>query len=458
MVSGRSDGDSAEARPKRRRLPGVNLRPGSVKQARMEAGLSLAQLGKGHVTAPAIYLIETGRTRPSLPTLEHIARRTGKPVQYFLAETVGAADDGQAGVLELEAMVDDGRYEEAIVLGQTLLERAPAAFRLGRLRWLLAQAYSAQGRLDRAMEMLEEAKAQFASVNDKAMLAACLETEARMLLGSQPQEALAVAEQALQLARSITPAPLITVATLRGIVADASAASRNWDAAVAAYEEAIRFCRVFDLRRAARTYGALAHAYREAGEVEMASRYAMRSIALREIAGGREAVGSWENRLGLALIAKGDLAGARLHFERALQIGAAEEIGKLQCDALLNLTDLAFREGDATRALEFAGKALAQAEQSEDAPSRAEAHVWLARIADSRGDQDTADREFELAIHDFEALGLADRLLHTHGIYADALERRGDLAKAYGHMKQALRASRPNGARHQHATEHAGSA
>jgi len=76
----------AEARPaRRRRLPGVNLKQGVVKQARLEAGLSLAQLGKGHVTAPAIYLIETGRTRPSLPTLEHIARRTGKPVEYFLA-------------------------------------------------------------------------------------------------------------------------------------------------------------------------------------------------------------------------------------------------------------------------------------------------------------------------------------------------------------------------------------
>ena len=80
----------AEARPtRRRRLPGVNLKQGAVKQARLEAGLSLAQLGKGHVTAPAIYLIETARTRPSLPTLEHIARRTGKPVEYFLADPGG---------------------------------------------------------------------------------------------------------------------------------------------------------------------------------------------------------------------------------------------------------------------------------------------------------------------------------------------------------------------------------
>src|SRR5579864_8198117 len=101
MGSGRSDAPvAADAPAKRRRLPGVNLRPGSVKQARAEAGLSLAQLGKGHVTAPAIYLIETGRTRPSLPTLEHIARRTGKPVEFFLAEPANGSDQSAASLVD----------------------------------------------------------------------------------------------------------------------------------------------------------------------------------------------------------------------------------------------------------------------------------------------------------------------------------------------------------------------
>ncbi|HUZ87405.1 MAG TPA: helix-turn-helix transcriptional regulator, partial [Candidatus Baltobacterales bacterium] len=117
-----SDADSGRPRTQRRRLPGVALRPGSVKEARHEAGLSLAQVGKGHVTAPAIYLIETGRTRPSLPTLEHIAKRTGKPVEFFLAEPAGGTDETQARLAELEAMVAEGRYTEAVELGASLLE------------------------------------------------------------------------------------------------------------------------------------------------------------------------------------------------------------------------------------------------------------------------------------------------------------------------------------------------
>src|ERR1700737_1470553 len=117
----------------RRRLPGVTIKPGSVKQARQEAGLSLAQVGKGRVTAPAIYLIETGRTRPSLPTLEHIAARTGKPVEFFLADPGGTTDETQAALADLQSMVADGRYNEAIELGRSLLNLGTSAYRLGRI-------------------------------------------------------------------------------------------------------------------------------------------------------------------------------------------------------------------------------------------------------------------------------------------------------------------------------------
>src|SRR4029077_9270451 len=115
--------------------------PGAVKQARQESGLSLAQVGKGHVTAPAIYLIETGRTRPSLPTLEHIAHRTGKPVEFFLADPGGASDETQTAMVELESMVAEGRNVEAISLGQWLLDRGSSAHRLGRIRYYLGQAH-----------------------------------------------------------------------------------------------------------------------------------------------------------------------------------------------------------------------------------------------------------------------------------------------------------------------------
>src|ERR1700732_3576752 len=125
------DGESGSVAPKtpRGRLPGWTIKPGSVKQARQEAGMSLAQVGKGRVTAPAIFLIETGRTRPSLPTLEHIARRTGKPVEYFLADPGGGSDETKDGLVELESLFAHGQYHEAIELGHKLLGLGSSAYR-----------------------------------------------------------------------------------------------------------------------------------------------------------------------------------------------------------------------------------------------------------------------------------------------------------------------------------------
>jgi transcriptional regulator with XRE-family HTH domain len=68
----------------RGRLKGIVIRSDSVRQARLEAGLTLEQVAAGKVTRTAIYFIETGRTSPSRETLRLIARQTHKPIAYFL--------------------------------------------------------------------------------------------------------------------------------------------------------------------------------------------------------------------------------------------------------------------------------------------------------------------------------------------------------------------------------------
>jgi tetratricopeptide (TPR) repeat protein len=445
VASGRAEGSDSEPEPKRRRLPGVTLRPGSVKQARLEAGLSLAQLGKGQVTAPAIYLVETGRTRPSLPTLEHIARRTGKPVEFFLAEPSGSADDSQARLLELEAMVEEGSNDEAIQLGRALLERAPSAFRLGRIRYLLAQAYVSSGQADLALPLFAEARAHFEAVGDGVMLAACLGAVAAIALRRQPAEAVTIAEQALAVARGLSPVPMLTEAHLMGVLGDAHAANKSWELAIACYEEAVKLGSTsLDLRRAGRTYRSAGLAYHDAGELEKASRFAMRSVALLEVVRDREALARYENGIGLAHMARGDFAEARRHFDRSLEICEQTGVESGRSSVVLSQCELAMREGDLDRAGKLGEEALELAERLEEGVSAAEAHVWLGRVADARGVAERVDREFTDAIASFEALGMHERLLQTHGAYAEILERRGDLNKAYVHMKEALQASRPD--------------
>jgi tetratricopeptide (TPR) repeat protein/DNA-binding XRE family transcriptional regulator len=428
----------------RRRLPGVTIKPGSVKQARHEAGMSLAQVGKGRVTAPAIYLIETGRTRPSLPTLEHIASRTGKPVEFFLADPAGTADETLSALADLEAMVGDGRFTEAIALGESLVDLGTSAHRLGRIRYLVAMAYMQMGQTEQAEGLLAQARAHFEAINDGVMLAECLGAEASLAYLNQRPEALAIAEHALAVCRALDPVPLPIEARLLGILATAHVANLDWDKAVETYSEAIAAAGSFvDLRLLARTYRGLSTAYKELGQMDTAARYANRSVALLEVLRDRVALARSENNLGLILMARGDLPAARQHLDRSTELGEEIDLQLGRSRMLLSLCELCLQENNIDRAGEFAQEALMLASRLHEGQNVAEAHMWLGRIADKLGNPEGADREFAQAIQGLEQLGRRESLFHVHGVYAEILERRGDVAKAYVHMKKALEASRP---------------
>jgi tetratricopeptide (TPR) repeat protein len=422
----------------------VTLRPGAVKQARQESGLSLAQVGKGHVTAPAIYLVETGRTRPSLPTLEHIARRTGKPVEFFLADPGGTTDTSQAALADLEALVGDGQFTEAIALGESMLDLGTSAHRLGRIRYFVAMAYIQTGQTERAEALLAQAHAHFEAINDGVMLAECMGAEASLAYLNQRPDALELAEKALAVCRSLQPIPAPTEARLLGIVATAHVANLEWDKAVQTYGAAIEAAGSFvDLRLMARMYRGLSSAYKELGQMDTAARYATRSIALLEVLRDRVALARSENNLGLILMARGDIAGAREHLDRSLELSDETDLQMGRSHMLLSLCELCLQEDNVDKAAEFAGEALTLAEKLHEGVNVAEAHMWLGRIADKQGDPERTDEEFTLAIHGLEQLDRHERLLQTHGIYAEILERRGDVSRAYVHMKKALQASRP---------------
>jgi tetratricopeptide (TPR) repeat protein len=396
------------------------------------------------VTAPAIYLVETGRTRPSLPTLEHIARRTGKPVEFFLADPGGTTDTSQAALAELEAMIGEGRYTEAVALGESMLDLGTSAHRLGRIRYFVAMAYIQMGQTERAEGLLAQAHSHFEAINDGVMLAECTGSEASLAYLNQRPDALELAEKALAICRSLQPIPVPTEARLLGILATAHVANLDWDKAIEVYGEAIQAGSTFvDLRLMARMYRGLSSAYKELGQMDTAARYATRSIALLEVLRDRVALARSENNLGLILMARGDLAGAREHLDRSLDLSDETDLQMGRSHMLLSLCELCLQEDSVDQAAEFAREALVVAEQMHEGASAAEAHMWMGRIADKQGDHERTDQEFALAIRGLEQLGKHERLLQTHGIYAEILERRGDVTRAYIHMKKALQASRP---------------
>jgi len=401
-------------------------------------------VGKGFVTAPAIYLIETGRTRPSLPTLEHIARKTGKTVEFFLADESGSTDATRTGLIELEARVAEERYEEAIALGEQLLDLNTSAHRLGQLRYLLAQAHLQLGRPDQAASLLGEAHVHFESVDDRLMLAECMGSEAQVACMMQKPNAQELAERALAVCREIKHVPEATEARLLSILATVHVANRGWADAIRLYEEAIEAAgSLFDLGRMARMYSGLSMAYRETGHVDAAVKYAGRSIALFEVLRDRSALARAENNLGLILLAQGDRPSAQKHLDRSLELAEEAHLEVGRSHVLMSLAELSLAQGNVQSARQFAQQALDMAERVSEAANVAEAHVWLGRIAAEVGDDELADTEFDIAIRGLTELGVEERLLRCHGVYAEILEKRGELKSAYEHMKKAFSASRP---------------
>lgn len=85
----------------------MTVDPARVRQARLDAGLSLAEVAGNDVSRTLIHLIEHGRSRPSERVLRLIARRTGKPVSYFEARPVANQEAAPPGLASELATVAD---------------------------------------------------------------------------------------------------------------------------------------------------------------------------------------------------------------------------------------------------------------------------------------------------------------------------------------------------------------
>src|SRR5690242_1046054 len=101
-VSAHAIGGASKRRGRRR---GVDIRPGSVKQARLEAGLSLGQVARSDLSRTAIYFVETGKAKPSIETLRLISDRTNKPLEFFLGADGIANTDPEAALTDIERML-----------------------------------------------------------------------------------------------------------------------------------------------------------------------------------------------------------------------------------------------------------------------------------------------------------------------------------------------------------------
>jgi len=423
----------------RGRRRGIAVREGSVEQARREAKLTLAQVAGGTLTRTAIHLIEKGRTRPSIETLQQIARQTRKPIEFFLTpDSPPALTESQTKLRELERLTAVRELRKVVEMGIALLADEWSPEDRALVHFCVGQAYCRLVQPVEALQHLRPAREAFERLGDEWMTVETLDWESSALGLLDDSDALPLANQALERCRVLNPkAPQIEARILGHIAAMYLVAHAN-GAAIRYYDAAASAAAgVKDLLQLAKMHHGLGLAYHRQQQPAAARQHYDKAITLYSIESDMSAAYRVEIDLGDLLLRQGQLDSAEEHLLKALA-GSDE----LKMDRrgrgyiLTNLGEVHLRRGEVSQARDYLDQAVEAAEAVGERIVLANARILLGQLEEQTGNPRLADDHFGNAIRILEELGMPDRLRDAHMEYAEVLEGRHDLVAALRHWKQ----------------------
>ena len=432
----------------RRRLPGIDLRPGALKTARNDAGLSLGQLAAGKISRTALHLMEAGRSRATLPTLAHIAQMTGKPIGYFVAPgqqrlILDSGTDLTAPEADrVRILLARGRFDEVVQQAEVCLDHNLDQPARAHVQLALGVAQLQLLRPQYALQPLMEALRYFEGVGDHWAAVDCRDWLAAASQHTQSPEALAQAHRALEECCHLDPVPPHLLSRILGRLGGIYASNHRWTESIRAYEAGIEAAGgIRDLPRMAKVFGDLGNAYGRLNDLVRAREYATKALAISQMLGYRASVAQMENNLAALLVRAGDYGVAREHLERSLSICEEMGIEHGKANVLLSLASLDLTEERLESATAYLDKAIELTSGLGELSSLAEARQLLAHVAHHSGDPERTDREFQAIFTILEQMGVPKRLTEAHAAYANILEERGATAAAIHHWRLAVAAS-----------------
>jgi tetratricopeptide (TPR) repeat protein len=444
-VAETSSGSTGRRRPK-----GIDLKPDSIRTARTEAGLSLADLAGAELSRAAVHLIETGQARPALAHVERMAKLTGKPLTYFVSDEDVLSyrgermDDLNLRVSRLEATYERGDYNDGVTDARKLLSAVLGLAAETQVRYWLARGLNLTGEPAQAEIQIDLALATVDPNEDPYLMAECLDCKAGALYLQQDPRALSCARDAMALTERVTPAPLRLQSSIASHIAAIHLAEHEWSAAVDAYTLAVEHAgNLHDLRRMAQMYDGLSLAYQGMGEGSKALGYSHRAIALYGQLTDRLSLASAENNLGYLLVRQGELGAAEPHLQKSLRLFEEAGVVIRKSQVLLSLAELELQRQNVASAASLAREGLTLSMSLHERANTALAHAILGRASEVDGHPEDADHHLMKAISILRDIPSPERLLGIHTDYAKILEGRGDHAAASHHWKAALAISRP---------------
>jgi tetratricopeptide (TPR) repeat protein len=430
----------------RGRRKGIPIRAGSVRQARMEAKLSLAQVAANQVSRTAVHHIENDRVKPSLETLQLIARQTRKPIEYFLLAPHGQPEltEPHQELVQLEHLIATRDFQAVVRLGLTLLNRGWSDDGVALVQFYLGQAYCRLVQPNEALMNLPTARAQFERYGLEWLAVDALDWEASARGLLEDPMAIALANEALERCRRLEPRQNQMEARILGHLAGMYVVAESWALAISYYEAAVEAASaVKDLLQLGKVHHGLGMAYLQLRQPAKARQHIDKALALYSIESDQSAVYRVENDLGDLMLYEGLLDLAEEHFLKAM--AGAEQLGMDRRGLgfiLVNLGEVNLRKGKLDQARTYLDQAQEAGAAVGERIVLSLAQGLLGRLEEKLGDSRAADDHFAQAIEILNALEMPARLRDCHMEYAQLLDERGDIRTAAHHWRLAAQIGR----------------
>jgi len=424
-----------------------------LREARLAAGISQAQLGAPYFTRAHVSAIELGKIRPAMRSLEHMARKLDKPASYFLddADAERARKEHELEVGSIAGLLTFAGAPEALRRAERLLDAGDLTVREScRLRLYAGSALNLLHRGNDATGMLAVAQRLAAELRDEPLVrAADYQLAIATRIAGDPRAARQMLEDLLRRIESARPPDqllhLRILITLGGCAQDLG----EPQAATSHYQRALEWSNeIGDLGRIAFIHQGLGNAYRAMGDQDAAAGHYQKALASAELA--KDLVGVLIMRNALAVLAAdaGRTLAAYEHVARAIEIAKVSGPAAYLAHCYATRAEVALKAKDAALARSSAEAAIgAIDERGADADRAvATATLILAELDLREGQPVRAERRMREAAATYRALDAKAELGDVLMRLSRSAKKRGDLRAAERYATQAYAASKPGSA------------
>jgi tetratricopeptide (TPR) repeat protein len=414
-----------------------------IRKARNELGLSLAAVAQKDFSRAFLNQVELGRSRPSTRTLQIIAARLQRPIEYFLQDpgTSMMADDLR--LLEASTRLRRGDGETARQLMTAMLGRPQlAAETRVRAQLVLAEALTKLRQLTEAVDVLKSAIKASEASKWRALTADLYD---RMGVAyyqlRRPHEAGRWWDKAIAAYETAGLTDPLLKARILGHRANLHYVAGEPREAIAGYEQAIAAAEtVLDLPVLGGIYEGLAVSFAKTGDLTRALEYGQRSLRLFDTLQDVRMSAQLRNNMAEILLTKGRTQEAEALFlagaEQLLRVGDRDLLPHL----LAGAAEAALNRSDLPLATTRVALALEASEASSDRLAEVAARRVAGRVAAASGQELEARAHFDHALKVAESLDSANDTSRVAFDYAQVLEVLGDSSQAFVRYRQAYRA------------------